>query len=685
MNIDASSTKFWAKWDQLLQAVEGSSEDVVALLEPCGRMIYVDEQIPQSDHFVLFKGSFSPIHNGHVSLFNAAVEKATQSTGAFALSFVTFKRLVARQDLVFRSRLIHLAGYPVIVSRSGRFSHIAAFFRQLSPTTRLVFPVGIDVLLRTLEYYDLKEFEMLFQNASFEYFRREGFDRELPGKFSNYPRVHFLGTNLNSSINSTKLWQLRDQGQENEVRSSMPEKSAEYFLSSGPETRDSFTTKTATAPSWPFIPGKKTFEVVHAEGSYLYLRDGRRILDAAGGAGVVNIGHGRPEVVHVISQTLRNLSYAAPGFATPERLALIEHLQTHWLPAHLRRVNLIGSGSDAVEAAVRLARKYQVACGRLGRWKTIGREVSYHGATLGSLSISGHEARRARLGPLLRELPHAPACYCLRCSLGQAYPQCEVACAQALEEVIKKEGAETIAAFIAEPIVGASGGALVPPDEYWPMIQDICRRHNILVIADEITTGFGRTGRRFAVEFWNVSPDILVVGKGLTGGYAPLAALFTTDTVVETLAAAGMSLLSHTFDGHPSSCAAAKSVLEIILQERHLDRVSEKGELLGQLLTSTLGDHPHVAQIRGRGLLWAVEIVQQRSTLERFPQFLNVTRKVVHKSIEMGVFFYPGGTSAERDIIILSPPYIVEREEINEMVRVLKSALDQVIGELPCD
>ena len=679
MNTDCSNSEVWIRWDELLQAVEQSPEGPLALLEPTGEIAYVNEHPPRADRFVFFKGSFNPIHNGHVSLFKATRDKWTNATGAFALSFQTFKRLVPREELIFRSRLIHLAGYPVIVSRSGRFSHIASSFRKFSPATRLIFPLGIDVLLRNLEYYELNEYEALFQNATFEYFCREGFDRELPGQFLNYPRVSFLGGNPHTAISSTRLWQLRLEGKHDEVRTSMPEASAEYFLSSAPE-KELAARETPPTGSWPFIPGKKSFEVVRAEGSYLYLRDGRRILDAAGGGGVVNIGHGRPEVVNAISQTLSNLSYAAPGFATPERLALIEHLQNNWLPEGLSRVHLVGGGSDAVEAAVKLARSYQVACGRLGRWKTIGRDVSYHGATLGSLAIGGHEGRRTGLEPLLRESSHAPACYCLRCPLDQTYPKCEVACARALEELIEKEGVETIAAFIAEPIVGASGGALVPPDEYWPTIQDICRRHNILLIADEITTGFGRTGRRFAVEFWDVRPDILVVGKGLTGGYSPLSAVFTTETVVDHLASLGMSLTSHTYDGHPGSCAAARSVLEIILSEGHLDRVRENGAVLGELLASTLGDHPHVAQVRGRGLLWAIEIVRDRSSLERFPQSANVTRRIVHTGIEMGVFFYPGGTSVERDIVVLSPPYVVGVEEISEMVRVLKSAIDQVIG-----
>ncbi|HJP93478.1 MAG TPA: aminotransferase class III-fold pyridoxal phosphate-dependent enzyme [Pyrinomonadaceae bacterium] len=684
MKTDRRNPECWAHWDQLLQDVESSPETLIALLEPNGEMSLADEQTRWADRFVCFKGSFNPIHNGHISLFNAALTTQSNSSGAFALSFHTFKRPLSREDLLFRTRLIHLAGYPVMVSRSGRFSHIAEFFRKISPALQLVFPVGIDVLLRLLNYYELSEFEALFSNSSFEYFSREGFNRELPSSFSGYPRVSFLGENRYSFVTSSKLWQLCAEEAGDQVRALMPSGAVEYFLAATPEKPKLDHVKSPSAASWPFLPGKKTFAVARAEGSYLYLSDGRRVLDAAGGGGVVNVGHKRLEVISAISSALSNLSYTVPGFATPERLALIEHLQEHWLPKGLSRVQLLGSGSDAVEAAVMLARKYHVACGRLGRWKTIGRDVSYHGATLGSLAIGGHDGRKAGLGPLLPGFSHAPACYCLRCPFGETYPACNVSCAHALEKLIEREGVETIAAFIAEPIVGSSGGALVPPDEYWPTIRDICQRHNILLIADEIITGFGRTGERFAVDYWDVKPDILVVGKGLTGGYAPLAAIFASEMLVDPIASLGGSLTAHTFDGHGGSCAAAKSVLEIILREQLIERVREKGQVLGDSLAATLATHPAVAEIRGRGLLWAIEIVRDRTTLERYPRSANVTRRIVNAGIEMGVFFYPGGTTTERDIIVLSPPFIVELEDMAEMVRVLRSAIDQVLSENAC-
>src|SRR6266550_314464 len=330
MNTYPGNLELWTKWDQLLQNVERSPEGLLALLEPSGQMSYANEWALEGDHFVFFKGSFNPIHNGHVSLFNTARGKQSKSNGAFALSFHTFKETLARADLIFRSRLIHLAGFPVIVSRSGRFSQIAASFRELWPTIQVVFPIGIDVLRRLLDYYELSEFERLFQNATFEYFRREGFDGELPPQLSTYSRISFLGDNPYLSINSTKLRQLRSDGADDEVRALMPAAAADYFLSTESAKQDMAEDDASTSASWPFIPGKKTFEVVRAEGSYLYLRDGRRVLDAAGGGGVVNVGHGRAEVVNAISKTLSNLSYAVPGFATPERLALIEHLQQHW-------------------------------------------------------------------------------------------------------------------------------------------------------------------------------------------------------------------------------------------------------------------------------------------------------------------------------------------------------------------
>jgi adenosylmethionine-8-amino-7-oxononanoate aminotransferase len=435
--------------------------------------------------------------------------------------------------------------------------------------------------------------------------------------------------------------------------------------------------------AYPFIarPGSTPFAIARAEGAYLITPDGRRILDAAGGAVVVNIGHGRREVAEAYARACMEVSYVVPTFATDSRVQLVERLRAHWLPAELTRMFFTSGGSESMDAAIRLARQHHVSAGRPSRWKVIGRDLSYHGTTLATLSIGGNTKRRVGFEPWLADLPKAPACYCLRCPLGLRYPDCGVACADELERIIEREGADTIAAFVAEPIVGSTIGAVVPPDEYWPKIAAICRRHGILLIADEVMTGFGRTGRRFAVEHWNVIPDILVGGKGLTSGYAPMGGIFTREDIVAPIAARGDELMFYTYSAHPACCAVADTVLDILEREHLVERAAQMGRKLRARL-STLESHPHVADIRGRGLLLGVELVKDRSTLEPFPLEAHLTTKVVAAGLAHGSFFYPGGTDPARDVITLGPPFIITDEDIEHLVTSLEAAIDSAVARV---
>jgi adenosylmethionine-8-amino-7-oxononanoate aminotransferase len=393
----------------------------------------------------------------------------------------------------------------------------------------------------------------------------------------------------------------------------------------------------------------------------------------------VNVGHGRREVIDAMTRTLERVTYAVPVFATEERERLVERLIERWLPGDLARVYLTSGGSEAVDAALRLARQHHVAAGRPERWKILGRDLSYHGTTLATLAAGGHEKRRAPFGPLLLDFPKAPACYCLRCPLGREYPECRVACADAVEEVLLREGPETVAAFIAEPVVGSTAGAVDPPPEYWPAVVEVCRRHGVLVIADEVMTGFGRTGRRFGVEHWDVVPDILVGGKGLAGGYAPLGAVFASEAVLEPLAEKGDELMYYTYGGHPSACAAADAVLEILEREDLVRRAADLGARLRKAL-EPLEDHPNVAQVRGLGLLQAVELVRDRETLEPFPAEVGMAMRVVVQGIVRGAFFYPGGCGPARDVVCLGPPFIIGDEELELIARILPEAIDAAVA-----
>jgi adenosylmethionine-8-amino-7-oxononanoate aminotransferase len=431
-----------------------------------------------------------------------------------------------------------------------------------------------------------------------------------------------------------------------------------------------------SARDWSFIPSPQPFpRIARAEGPYLYTDGGHRILDAAGGAIVCSIGQGRPEVAAAAAEAMRETSYVVPPFLTESRARLLERIKKGWLPPDLTRVAFTSGGSESGEFALRLARHHHVAAGRPERHKIIGRDLSYHGTTLATLAVGGHEKRRKGLEPLLLESPRIPACYCLRCPLDRTYPGCEVACATELEALIEREGPETIAAFIAEPIGGSTAGALVPPDEYWPTVAEICRRHGILLIADEVMTGFGRTGRRFAAEHWDLRPDILMGGKGLTSGYAPMGCVFATDAVVAPIAERRESPMFYTYSAHPAACAAADAVLDIIEREDLVARAARVGHELKDRL-SKLEAHPHVAEVRGLGLLLAVELCRDRATLEPFPVEARMTDRVVGAGLGRGVFFYPSGCGPARDAVAIGPPFTIGSEEIETIVTVLEASID---------
>jgi adenosylmethionine-8-amino-7-oxononanoate aminotransferase len=429
-----------------------------------------------------------------------------------------------------------------------------------------------------------------------------------------------------------------------------------------------------------FTPGTGGLAIERAEGCWLVAAGGHRILDAAGGAIVSNVGHGRVEVGEAMAQASARIDYVVPPFATEERVELAARLRERWLPPGLTRVLFTSGGSESTDAAIRIARQHHVARGEPSRWKVIGRDLSYHGITLATLAVGGHTKRRKGFDPLLLDFPKAPACYALRCKLCRG--RCDLQCADALEALIRREGPETVAAFIAEPIGGSTAGALVPPDGYWPRVAEICARHGVLLIADEVMTGFGRTGRRFGVEHWGVVPDLLVGGKGLAGGYAPMGAVFAKESVLEPIAAAGDDVMFYTFGGHPAACAASLVVLDILEREKLVARAEAMGHVLRERLAARLEKHPHVAEIRGRGLLQAVELVQDRDTLAPFPAEARVTARVVATGIANGAFFYPGGCDPARDVLCLGPPFVIEPDEIDFLVDVLERSIDAVRAAL---
>lgn len=429
--------------------------------------------------------------------------------------------------------------------------------------------------------------------------------------------------------------------------------------------------------NWPFLRTDNP-TIVRADGVFLYTDDGRRLLDAAGGAIVANIGHGRERVAARVAEVTRECTYVVPPWITPSRRSLVETLGRDWLPERLSRIHITSGGSEAVEAAMKMALQYQAAVGRPERYKIIARSVSYHGTTVTTTALSGHPARKRGLEHALVTYPRIPTPYPLRCPLGPHHPDAGAYYLEDLRNTLAAEGPETVAALVAEPITGSSGGAIVPPESYWPEVRRLCDEHGILLILDEVMTGFGRTGKPFAYQHWAIEPDILVAGKGLAGGYAPIGGVYAAEAVGAALAEAGMSVMFHTFGAHPSACAAATEVLDILTEENLVMRAAEQGEKLKARLTETFADHPRVAEVRGRGLLLAIEVVADRDTLAPFPESANVSNRIVGHALRDGVFFYGGGTGEVRDIVCMGPPFVIDDEHVDTMVAVLARAVDEV-------
>src|SRR5271163_836082 len=372
--------------------------------------------------------------------------------------------------------------------------------------------------------------------------------------------------------------------------------------------------------------------IERAEGPWLYASDGNKILDAGGGAVVVNIGQGRREISEVAARTISKLDYIVPVWTSAERERLAERL-TGWTPPGLSRFFFTSGGSESVEAALKFSILYNKARGKQSKSKVIGRRFSYHGNTIAALSAGG-SGRRADYEHVLLDWPKIDPSYCYRCPWGKTYPSCELDCATALEKEILKHGPDSIAAFIAEPMMGSSGGVVPPVKEYWPMIKDICRRNNILLIIDEVMTGFGRTGKRFAVEHWDLKPDVLIAAKGLTGGYIPMGMIAVDDHLIAECEQVGADFMFYTFSAHPLACAIADKVLEIMEREHLVERAAELGARLGSQIKEELSGHPMVGDIRGAGMFWGIELVRDRATRTPYEPGLRIANKVLAAALE---------------------------------------------------
>jgi adenosylmethionine-8-amino-7-oxononanoate aminotransferase len=421
-------------------------------------------------------------------------------------------------------------------------------------------------------------------------------------------------------------------------------------------------------------------EIVRGAGVHLYDRDGRRYLDAAGGALVVSVGHGVAEIAEAIAAQAGRLAYVHGTEVTSEPMERLARELGPRAPVDDARLYLVSGGSEATETAVKLARQFQLARGHASRYKVVHRWPSYHGATLGALAVSGRPQLRRSFAPLLSPMPHVPAPYPYRCSLRGCGERCSLGCAEALDAVIRAEGPDTVAAFIAEPVIGASAGAVVPPPDYYRIIRDICARHGILFIADEVMSGMGRTGAWFAIEHWpGVRPDIITCGKGLTSGYLPGGALLVKGEIVDTVQDAGGFAHGFTFSHHPVVAAAALAVIRRVEQHGLVARAAAMGKHLLERLQGLL-DLPGVGEVRGRGLLTAVEIVADREGRSSYPSDAHTAEQIQAEALRRGVIVYASGgqDSGGGDLILLGPPFTIDAAQIDEAVSTLGDAIGAV-------
>jgi len=423
---------------------------------------------------------------------------------------------------------------------------------------------------------------------------------------------------------------------------------------------------------------------VAGDGPYLIDASGKRYLDGSGGAAVSCLGHSDPGIVAAIETQLRRLPYAHTAFFTNEPMeALAANLTTH-TPAGIAKAYFVSGGSEAMEAALKLCRQYFVEVGEPQRTRVIARRQSYHGNTLGALAVGGNAFRRAQYEPLLVEVSHVSPCYPYRDMLAGETPEAYgERLARELEAEIVRLGPTSVIAFVAETVCGATLGAQPPVPGYFARVREVCDRHGVLLILDEVMCGMGRCGTRYACEAEGVVPDLLTIGKGLAAGYQPIGALLIHQRIADAIVAgSGAFQHGHTYSGHPVACAAALAVQQAIHDRGLLGRVRSLGATLGGLLRERFEGHPNVGDIRGRGLLWALELVADRASKAPFDPRRRLHSRLKRQALENGLLCYPmGGTIDGRrgDHVLLAPPYVVEAPHLQELVDKLAVSLEQVL------
>jgi len=437
-----------------------------------------------------------------------------------------------------------------------------------------------------------------------------------------------------------------------------------------------------TEPNYNFYIAKGRLPVVdRAEGIRIWDTGGKEYIDACSGAVITNIGYGQVNINEVIQEQAQKTFFAYRlHFENKPALdyskALVEQSAQH-----LDRVFFVSGGSEAVESAIKLCRQYFYDRNQGSRHIFISRVPSYHGCTLGALALTAYAPLEAPYRPLIKSYPKIPAPYCYRCAYNLSYPDCNLECARELEKTILAQGPENVAGFIAEPIGGASTGALVPPEGYFDIIQATCRQYGVMLILDEVMTGFGRTGSLFGYEHWNIEADIVALSKGMASGYFPLGAILARQSIVDTVLDSGGFKHGHTYAGNPMACAVGLKVLNTIIDQDLCTNARCMGTRLKEGLEAIARRTPVIGQVRGKGLLLGVELVRDPDTKEPYPIDVNVGQLLTDIAFENGLIIYPrrsiNGMSG--DHVLVAPPLIISESEVDEILFMFEKALEQTV------
>jgi adenosylmethionine-8-amino-7-oxononanoate aminotransferase len=418
----------------------------------------------------------------------------------------------------------------------------------------------------------------------------------------------------------------------------------------------------------------------HGDGIYVFDTDGNRYLDGCSGAIAANLGHGNKRVIDAAIEQLHKIAFVYRTQFENQPANDLAELLAKLAPPQLNRVFFVNSGSEAVEAAIKLARQFWWCMGEKGKSVVISTRPSYHGATLGALAATDYTPLNVPFRSMTMHSPKAASAFCYHCPLKKEYPDCGLACAYDLEDKIKFYGADNIAAFIVEPIGGSTTGAAVPPDEYFPLIERICHEHRILLIIDDVMMSCGRTGAFFGFEHWDITPDIIATSKGLSAGYGPIGAIIASDTVVEPVLEGGGFMHGHTYAGNPLSTAIALAAVREILDNKLMDNAREVGTYMHEMLHELKARHSIIGDIRGRGLIAGVEFVRNRELREPFPANWFVALEATQIAQKHGLLVYPRRSinGLRGDHVLIAPPLIIDRAGIDELIELFDRSLTEL-------